>query len=666
MSKWIADLEKYRGAVDAHLKDNVVFRFAKFFDEFFRPAAIAGYEWSDFQKIGAHLHCFQSMALARQKALGSPNHDIEHYRKCFLALLDDQVSVATRIDRFEGDARYSVRFFGKSAISEICAYLFSSVVFMRNSRDVWAAERYGIEVAHARGATFGERLIAFGDAMRPLAADYERVVGRRSQLPLNLEVDQFISWAYQGQSGDIEIEQPPRGRNVWSMGCGANGDKWDDFRKNNIVALGLDGVGDLRQYANREEIAQKMREITGSTGSKTNDTLAAWQFTHEMQPGDTVIVKQGFRRLLAIGVITSDYEFDKKRPNYQNVRHVEWKKIGDWTLDESQAIASKTLTRATEWGTWLDMVMKMVGLAEGGVEVIEPRPAKSNYELVDALEGLFVAEASFIEMLEQLKLKKNVVLQGPPGVGKTFVAKRLAYTLMGEKDKTRIEMVQFHQSYAYEDFVQGLRPNSKGEFQLQDGVFYRFCKAAADDDRPRVFIIDEINRGNLSRILGELMMLLEADKRGPDWSVSLTYGGDGDRFHVPANVYIIGTMNTADRSLAMVDYALRRRFAFLTLDPAFGLDAFLEYLEANGTPEPLVHKINARLLALNARIQADTKNLGAGFRVGHSYFCPAEEEAPTEEWYRRVIRYEIIPLLEEYWFDDSKKLQQACDELLAP
>lgn len=347
------------------------------------------------------------------------------------------------------------------------------------------------------------------------------------------------------------------------------------------------------------------------------------------------------------------------------MRKVEWQATGDWMLPEDRGIASKTLTRATDFGSWLDMVFEMAGLA-GGEDEPGPVPdSPGTYTIEDALDDLFMPGAFFREMLAQLRLKQNIVLQGPPGVGKTYVAKRLAYALMGEKDPTRVDMVQFHQSYSYEDFVQGLRPDNEGKFQLQDGVFYRFCKKAAEDDRPYVFIIDEVNRGNLSRILGELMMLIEADKRGPAWAVNLTYGGDGDSFHVPENVYIIGTMNTADRSLAMVDYALRRRFSFLTLEPAYSSEGFREHLEGLGVPDTLIAKINGRIDRLNERIAKDTKGLGPGFRIGHSYFCPREGDEPTEDWYRRVVKYEIVPLLEEYWFDDDGKVSQARDELLA-
>lgn len=661
MSTWTADLESYKNAVEEHLAQCSALRYARFFQEFFQKDDLKTYEWPDFQRIGEHLHCFQSMAIARKNALGNPNHDLDHYRNSFFYLAHGKDEVATRIDRFKNDPEYSLNFFGVSAISEICAYLFADQIFMRNSRDTWAADRYGLTPNYPKGSSFGQKLLAFGIAMRPLVVDYEKIVGCRTDLPVNLEVDQFFSYMYQREFSEAE---PPT-KNIWMIGCGAGGEKWPEFREGGFVAVGFEGLGDLRSFKSREEIAEALRAADGSEGSKKNDTLAAWQFTHDIRPGDLVIAKQGTRKIFGIGEVTGNYKYDAARASFRNHRPVKWQVVGDWMVPEDRAVTPKMLTRATAFGSWLDMVYELTGLTTDGTDPGKHSEPAGGYTIEDALDDIFMPEVFFREMLAQLKLKQNIVLQGPPGVGKTYVAKRLAYTLMGEKDPTRVDMVQFHQSYSYEDFVQGLRPDKKGVFQLQDGIFYRFCKRAADDDRPYVFIIDEINRGNLSRILGELMMLIEADKRGPAWAVSLTYGGDGEDFHVPENVYLIGTMNTADRSLAMVDYALRRRFSFLTLDPAYGSEGFRDHLEGRGVPDTLIAKINGRIMRLNELIAKDTKGLGPGFRIGHSYFCPREGDEPTEDWFRRVVKYEIVPLLEEYWFDDDGRVSQARDELLA-
>jgi 5-methylcytosine-specific restriction protein B len=225
-------------------------------------------------------------------------------------------------------------------------------------------------------------------------------------------------------------------------------------------------------------------------------------------------------------------------------------------------------------------------------------------------------------------------------------------------------MIQFHQSYSYEDFIQGYRPMDDGTFKLENGVFYRFCKKAqSDPDKKYIFIIDEINRGNLSKIFGELMLLIESDKRGKNYGVSLTYFHSNDsKFYIPDNVYIIGTMNTADRSLAMVDYALRRRFVFINVMPNFN-QKFENELINNGVDEGIVERIVNRVESLNQQIKEDA-NLGKGFQIGHSYFCNFYNSSGDEDWYKFIVQHEIGPLLEEYWFDNEDKAQTQIQRLL--
>jgi 5-methylcytosine-specific restriction protein B len=274
------------------------------------------------------------------------------------------------------------------------------------------------------------------------------------------------------------------------------------------------------------------------------------------------------------------------------------------------------------------------------------------------MSGVFLDLEDFQEMLNLLDTKKNIILQGPPGVGKAFIERRLGYALLRSDDHARIKFVQFHQSYSYEDFIEGYRPKD-GSFVLREGLFRSFCKQAAEDSaNDYVLVIDEINRGNLSKIFGELLMLIEPDKRNPAWAVQLAYSGDS--FYVPANVHMIGLMNTADRSLAMVDYALRRRFTFFTLEPQFGSEKFATFLKELGAEEKLIDSIVGRFNKLNSDIAADTTNLGPGFCIGHSFFCSSNSNSLLGgAWFKEVVKTEVAPLLREYWFDKPKRAEDA-------
>ncbi len=271
----------------------------------------------------------------------------------------------------------------------------------------------------------------------------------------------------------------------------------------------------------------------------------------------------------------------------------------------------------------------------------------------DFLKEVYIDRSDLEKLTALLERKKNIILQGAPGVGKTFAAKRLAYTIMGEKDDSRIITIQFHQSYSYEDFIEGYRPTEKGGLELTEGVFKKFCnRADANRSKEHFLIIDEINRGNLSKIFGELLMLIEADKR-EEYHAELVYSKES--FTVPENVYIIGMMNTADRSLAMIDYALRRRFAFFTMKPAFDNPVFIQ--KTDGINNSLYKKTVDAVKELNEEIIKD-KSLGAGFVIGHSYFCFDDPDVVSDEIVKNIIEFEIIPTIEEYWFDNEKKLSE--------
>ena len=206
-----------------------------------------------------------------------------------------------------------------------------------------------------------------------------------------------------------------------------------------------------------------------------------------------------------------------------------------------------------------------------------------------------------------------------------------------------------------------MRPTQDGTFKLRNGIFYNFCqRAAAHPAETFVFLIDEVNRTNVSKVFGELLMLIEADHRGEECTLAYS----GERFAVPANLYIIGMMNTADRSLALMDYALRRRFGFFKMRPAFDTPGFAAY--AAGCQSDELARVVAGVRALNTAIAADA-SLGEGFCIGHSYFCRPDltELSPEEvhEWLESVIAYDVAPQLEEYWFDQPEKAAEEAARL---
>ena len=586
----------------------------------------------------------------------------------------------------------------------------------------------------------------------------------------------------------MKTEKSKLKNKVWLFAPGENASMWNKCKESQTMRLGWDLIGDISEFENREELTKALQMAYGKkNASFKNDSLALWQFVHEIREGDIVYVKKGIDKIIGRGVVEGDYCYDETLSTYRHIRKVKWTHYGDWNYSIHKLV-QKTLTDITKYPEfvknlndivvdgnettpslsatskqywWLvaspdvwkfsdinigeiieytlvnengnkrrvyqnfldakagDLVIgyastptlqvvalgeiakdtddkhlyfrkteqllnpidystikgyeelhNMECLAGGGrgtlfkvtedeyqvlMEIIRKEnplsatKALETYSDSDFLNEVYMSSADLHRLKAMLKNKKNIILQGAPGVGKTFTAERLAYTLMRGKDKQRIELIQFHQNYSYEDFILGYKPNADGGFGLKHGIFYRFCKKAQNTpDKDFFFIIDEINRGNLSKIFGELLMLIENSYRGKEIRLAYT----DEPFSVPKNLYIIGMMNTADRSLAMIDYALRRRFCFFEMKPGFKTEGFKNYIASLSNEK--LGKIIDGIQALNETISKDD-SLGNGFCIGHSYFC--NQSAFSMEWLENVIEYDIDPMLKEYWFDDAQKYE---------
>ncbi|MGF6906037.1 AAA family ATPase [Fusobacterium sp. PH5-44] len=445
----------------------------------------------------------------------------------------------------------------------------------------------------------------------------------------------------------IEVSE----RKYWLYSPGEGARHWDDNLEKCEMAVGWDFLGDFSEYTSKEEISKKIKLHKGKGENPTNDTKAIWDFVHELKIGDIVYAKSGITNIIGRGVIESDYLFCNNENEYKNRRKVKWKELKIGLDLTGQVKTLINISRKKEFISRIEDYFKTKTVKN--IDIIS---SLEIYTKENFLEEVYMNEESYDLLKNTLLNKKNIILQGAPGVGKTFAAKRLAYSIIGEKNRDRVNIIQFHQSYSYEDFIMGYKPVENG-FKLSEGPFYEFCKRAQDnEDNPYFFIIDEINRGNLSKIFGELLMLIENDKRGE--KLRLMYRNEN--FAVPPNVHIIGMMNTADRGLALIDYALRRRFAFFQLEPAFECDTFKMVIESSDNPK-FSHLIDV-VKKINNEISEDS-SLGDGFKIGHSYFCNGDNVSLTDEWLSAVIKFEIIPLLNEYWFDDQEKVKKWSDSL---
>lgn len=458
------------------------------------------------------------------------------------------------------------------------------------------------------------------------------------------------------QREDYPCEEDEAGTRYWLYAPGDGATEWQRCLDTSTICLGWEELGDFSEYASQDEIRNKLKErLKKPDSSFKNDSLAVWNFRADIKPGDVIFAKKGVGKILGKGIVEGGYEYDGTRGKYPSTRKVRWTHTGEW--EAPKQLVQKTLTDIT---TFRDLVRQLNRLFSEELKPTvdpmdksnSPNPPAESYEPFskqDFLDEVFLSEEEVDELVNLLRHKQNIILQGAPGVGKTFTAKRLAYLMMGEKDPSKVEIVQFHQNFSYEDFIMGYKPTADGGFKLVEGKFIEFCRKAKDNPgKDYFFIIDEINRGNLSKIFGELLMLIEKGYRNEE--IELAY--DKRPFSVPGNLYLIGMMNTADRSLAMIDYALRRRFAFFPMKPGFDKGSFRKAIAGSG--DERIPRVIEAVKRLNEEIAKDD-SLGEGFCIGHSYFC-GPKDSPA--WIENIVKYEICPMLDEYWFDNQMKAEE--------
>lgn len=443
--------------------------------------------------------------------------------------------------------------------------------------------------------------------------------------------------------------QPTSERDYWWLNASPKVWKIDTF-----------DVGEIQEYTAYNDEGNK-RQV--------------FKYFLAVKPGDMVICYETHptKKVKAIGEITEGLHEDdgfeifnfviRKKVDYQ----VPWSELIKHEIfkgSEPYRAATGSLYHLTKDEYDFIVNLSSENNTNDSSQPSGPEAEFNSYSFENDPEKPFINKDGFYELVKQLQFNKNIILQGAPGVGKSFLARKIAYEMMQEENDAHIAMVQFHQSYSYEDFIQGIRPTKDG-FRVKNGLFYEFCKKAILHPQEKFFfIIDEINRGNISKVFGELMLLIEADKRDEKYAISLTYSEEtDDLFYVPENLFIIGCMNTADRSLAHIDYALRRRFSFIKLRPEFG-QTFNDFLVQMGIPVTFANKVCEKLEKVNAIIEADPL-LTEGKMIGHSYFCAYNSDQSPEEWWKDIMKYKVLPYIEEICFDEEEQYVKIKDILMS-
>jgi hypothetical protein len=460
--------------------------------------------------------------------------------------------------------------------------------------------------------------------------------------------DKFASFLYEKYSPKVQL---------WKIAPGENARLWQDCLQGGLICVGWGEIGDMRQETDAAEFKEKYREIYGA--KRIAHWKEIWSFAKELKKGHIVISNNGLKSIVGVGTVTGDYYYDENRTEYKHCVPVRWDITTEFPVPES----ARSVV-----ATWFQGTLKKIDrqdynqlLADGtnGGEMVGQGVTASSHlvsthsRYADICKTTFLPEEFFVDCERLLETKKQIILQGAPGMGKTFVAEHLAKLWAG--DDKRVKVVQFHESYGYEDFVHGFKPERDPVTKLTafvptPGLFLRLCEEIENDKttpRPHyVLLIDEINRAKTARVFGELLYLLEYREKAVELQ-------NGTHFSIPPNLYIIGTMNTTDKSIALVDYALRRRFAFVDLIPIKNGQSVVlrKWLESNGISNAA--EVDSLFIALNTAIAQKDEAL----MVGHSFFMPkqaVEEKRFSPELLRFMWDYYILPLIAEYEYQTPR------------